>query len=125
QLLLSVIGNDYFKESPKKDPSVKARATAWALTYYLAQKRLDGLYSYYKELSRLPRDLELDGDALLDCFARAFGCVDAANKRDDRKLADLADAWMNYIEEEVKLDHEAEGILDAIHKPQNELAADL
>ncbi len=125
QLLRSVVGDKYFAEGNKKDPSVKARATAWSLTYFLAQKRLDGLHAYYKELSRLPRDLELDGDALLDCFARAFGCVDAANKRDDRKLAELADTWMNYIEEEVKLDNEAVDILAAIHKLQNELAADL
>jgi hypothetical protein len=125
KLLQNVVLGDFFKEGSKKDPSVKARATAWALTYFLAQKRLDGLHAYFKELSRLPRDLDLDGEALLDCFARAFGCVDAANKRDDRKLADLAESWMTYMEEGVHLDNEATDILAAIHKLQNEMAADL
>ncbi len=125
QLLRSVIADTYFKEGKKKDPSVKARATAWALTYFLAQKKLDYLQSYFKQLSRLPRDIDLDGDALLDCFARAFDCMDGSNKRDDRKLSDLAEAWMNFMEEEVKLDNEAQDILAAIHKLQNELAEEM
>ena len=125
ELMRSVISDRFFNDSPKKDPSVKARSTAWALTYFLAQKRLDGLHAYYRELSRLPRDLDISSDVLMDCFARALGCVDASNKRDDQKLSDLADAWMNFMEQEVKLDPEASDILAEIHKMQNELAEEL
>ena len=124
ELLRSVISDRFFTEGNKKEPSVKARSTAWALTYFLAQKRLDGLHAYFKEVSRLPRDLPLDGDALLDCFARALGCVDGTNKRDDQKLSALADAWISFMEDEVKLDPEAADILKSIHRLQNELAED-
>src|SRR5205807_2392595 len=93
KLLREVITDRLFLEKPgssllggkdkkgRPEPSLKARATAWSLTYYLAQKRLSGLFKYYQELSRLPRDLPLDDEAMLDCFARAFGCVDAKGKR--------------------------------------------
>jgi hypothetical protein len=122
-LLRDVLADRYFREGDRKHPSVKARATAWALTYYLMQNknRLPGLQNYFKELSRLPRDLELEGDAVLDCFARAMDCHDGSGKRNEQKLNDFAEAWMNFMDG-VKLDNDAAEILQAIHKLQNELA---
>ncbi len=135
KLLRAVLTDKFFHDKawgkkvdgkkPQKEPSLKARATAWALTYYLAQKRLDGLLAYYKELSRLPRDLPFDDDAMLDCFARAFGCVDADNKRKDFELDKLANSWINAMNNEIQLDNEAQPIYEAIYKLQNELAEEL
>lgn len=124
-LLLKVIRNEFFTAADRKDPSEKARSTAWALTYYLAQKRLDNLHRYFKELSRLPRDIDVEGDALVACFARAFDCVDADKRLDEAKLGQLAEEWMAWIETDLSLDKEAEPILVAIHKLQNTLAQEL
>jgi len=75
----------------------KARATAWSLTYFLAHKRLDSLFRYFEELSKMPRDLELDEASLLICFARAFGAVDANQRVDDAKFSALAQQWYTYV----------------------------
>jgi Protein of unknown function (DUF1570) len=109
----------------RTEVSVKARATAWALVHYLAHKKLDNLMAYYKELSRLPRDLPLDNDVLLDCFARAFGFVDRDNKRKDAELDRLASSWLSYMNNEVILDNEALPIYVTIYKLQNELKKEL
>ena len=74
----------------------KARTIAWSLTYFLAQKHLDGLRHYFAELSKMPRDIELDEVVLLNCFARAFGCVDGNNNVDAARLKALADEWYGY-----------------------------
>jgi len=74
----------------------KARTVSWSLTYFLAQRHLDGLRQYFTELSKMPRDIELDDTVLLGCFARALGCVDGNNKVDEAKLKALANEWYGY-----------------------------
>ena len=78
---------------------LKARTMAWALTYYLMQRRLDGLTRYCQELATLPRDLEFDEDVLLASFARAFDLVDASkpNEVNPSKFRDLAFDWYHEI----------------------------
>jgi len=76
----------------------KARAASWALMYFLAKPpavpgdrtHLPGLQRYFKELSKLPRDMELDEKALLACFKRAFG----------NDLTRLANSWISFINSE-------------------------
>jgi hypothetical protein len=101
ETLKKVVTDSYFRRPSFGQDSEavqnKARATAWSLTYYLAQKRLNGLQQYFKELARMPRDLELDNEVLLGCFARAFGCVDADQKVDPAKLDALAQDWFSYM----------------------------
>jgi hypothetical protein len=65
-----------------------ARAMSWALTYYLANKKLDVLLNYRTELSRLPHELEFDEEVLEQCFTRALK---------GGKLADLAREWYDYM----------------------------
>jgi hypothetical protein len=87
-----VVTDAYFREYGKsKDPAMerKARAATWALTYFLMQTRPEGMLRYYKELSKQPRDVELDEDTLMGCFARAFDLVDSSNKNVDAKRLDL------------------------------------
>ena len=125
QLLRDIITDKYFKESKKKgQPSVKARATAWALTYYLAQRHLPELLRFYKELSRLPRDLDFDNAVVMRCFARAFGCVDARNNLDEAKFTSMANNWVSEMAA-VKHDYEVQPMLEQIFKLQNELQDEL
>jgi len=81
----------------------KARTMAWSLTYFLAHRKLGndqfGLIRYYRELARMPRDLEFDANSLLHLFARAFNCLDAkGEKPDDGKLQQLAEEWNRFID---------------------------
>ena len=82
------------KNKPEDEPELKARALSWALTYYIAHDKLDGLLRYYQELRRLPRDIEFDDEVLLGCFGRAFDLMDATGKKiDEGKLAGFAETW--------------------------------
>src|SRR5439155_892122 len=107
-------------DASKEADRLKARATAWSLTYFLAQKKLDGLQRYFKELSKMPRDLELTDEVLLGCFARAFDAVDANKRVDTGKLTNLANQWYSYSND-VPL--EAEDLVKQIRKYYEEMAA--
>jgi len=101
--LARVVSDYYFREhalNPKSDDArIKARTLSWALTFFLANKRPDGLRRYHEELKKLPRDLEFDQETLLVTFARAFDCIDAArpNLADRAKLEKLANDWHDYL----------------------------
>jgi hypothetical protein len=76
----------------------RARASAWSLTFFLARQELPGLKRYLKELSRMPRDVELDDKVLLTCFAKAFDCLNADKSVNKAKLTSLvADRWVKYV----------------------------
>jgi hypothetical protein len=106
--LKKVVTDGYFRSLPSdgKPDSLqhrlheaalrKTRTVSWSLAYYLAQKHLDGLRQYFTELSKMPRDIELDDTVLLGCFTRAFGCVDGNNKMNEAKLKTLANDWYGY-----------------------------
>jgi hypothetical protein len=108
--LRMVVTDTYFRNLPPKgepDSPVrqvhdaalrKARTTAWALTYFLAREKLDGLQRYFKELGKMPRDIELDEEVLMGCFARAFNLLDNNNKIEKAKLSSLANQWYSYVD---------------------------
>jgi hypothetical protein len=75
----------------------KSRAYAWSFVYYLSYRQLDGLLRYGQELAQLPRDLELDGDVHLACFARAFNLTDASGGLDQAKLTAMGKDWYKFI----------------------------
>jgi hypothetical protein len=103
EALKSVVTDRYFhriKDSrTKENAEAKARTMTWALVYFLAHKKRDGLLRYYEELAHQPRDLDLDEDVLMGCFARAFGLVDAKkpNEVDANELNKMAVAWYKFI----------------------------
>jgi hypothetical protein len=116
--LEKVVTDQYFRLSKgDKDPVAleKARTLTWALNYFLAQRKLKELLDYYGELARMPRDLEFDDQALLRCFARAFGLVDPKDpaKIDQFKLGALAREWDDYI---ARKPVEFEEMIKEIHK---------
>jgi hypothetical protein len=100
--LRRILSDEYFHRanaSKDKDALRQARCLAWALTYYLLQRELDGLLRYYEELATLPRELELDEGALLGCFARAFKLESDAmpGTLDEGKLNRLAAQWFSTV----------------------------
>src|SRR5205807_2618138 len=105
EALRAVITDKYFRDaktSKKKDSDVmRARTMSWALTYFLAQQKRDGLLNYYHELAGMPRDLQFDDDILLLTFARAFGLEDVArpNQIDGIKFSALANKWYAFMKE--------------------------
>lgn len=80
-----------------KEGSSRARAQAWALTFYLAKYRLDDLLAYCRELSSLPRDLEVDDQTQLELFARAFKLTGANGAIDEARLRELGTDWFDKI----------------------------
>lgn len=103
EALRNVVTDGYYRRASEiKDKDLaakahlKARTMTWSLTYFLAQKRLDGLLAYFEELGNLPRDLEFDDEVLLDVFAKAFNCMDNG-KPNAARLDQLAREWYQYI----------------------------
>jgi hypothetical protein len=86
--------DDSKPEAPTITTETKARSLSWGLAYFLATKKMDGLLRYYKELSKLPRDIEFDDEVLIGCFARAFDLLDPATKKlDEGKFGRFANEW--------------------------------
>jgi len=122
--LRGVITDEYFRHiGPDETPESaqrKALTMAWSLTYFLAQQKLDGLQRYFKEVGKMPRDIELDGDVLLGCFARAFDAVDRNRNIDENKLRDLASRWYNYAQ---RVPLESEDFLKQLREYYKEMNA--
>jgi hypothetical protein len=80
----------------------KAQSTSWALTYYLAKRRMPQLLKLYEDFGRMPRDMRLDHDAVVLCFCRAMDLMDAANPSDydKAKFKDFAEKWVKFLREE-------------------------
>src|SRR5262249_54459923 len=88
--LKGVVTDRYFHETNngQNEPALlKARTMAWSLTFFLAHRKLGndqyGLVRYYRELAKMPRDLDFDPDSLLNLFARSFDCLDAKGEKPD------------------------------------------
>ncbi len=105
-VLKKVVTDDYYcqADAASEDDTpaavVKAQALAWGLTYYLLQKEPARFAAYRAELDKMPRDLPLDGDVVLGCFARAVDAVDAQGKVDAVRLKRWAEAWKEHLKQE-------------------------
>jgi hypothetical protein len=76
----------------------KARATAWALTYYLNRTRTPGMQQFYAELRRMPRDMRLGEKPVLMTFAKCFNLrtVDGT-QIDEAAFKQFATDWVQYM----------------------------
>src|SRR5262249_13958242 len=110
------------KDSPEPVVHLKAKATAWGLSYFLAKgpNNLDGLFRYYQELGKLPRDLEFDDDVLKGCFARAFQLADPKDptKIDPVAFERFAQKWQVFMSQELP---ELKDVMDEVKKAQTDL----
>jgi hypothetical protein len=115
--LRKIVTDQYFRQAQRDRLTQKsgglgsmrrARATAWALVYFLAQGNnkldgdkhyLEGLQRYFQELAKLPRDMELDDTVLLACFGKAFGLM-SGEQIDEEKFARLAREWDTFLNQE-------------------------
>src|SRR5262249_41227338 len=79
----------------------RARAAAWAPTFFLMQRELDGLRRYFKELGKRPRDVDRDEKVLLTCFAKAFDALNPDGTVNKAKLGTLATRWTKYIKDQL------------------------
>jgi len=120
--LKKVVTDAYFREKPTGSTEAekahsqeailrRARASAWSLTFFLARSdtHLPRLQKYFKELSKQPRDVELDEKVLWACFEKAFA---------GENLDALARRWLDNVNGQVV---EAESIhakIREIHKSQ-------
>lgn len=105
ETLTRVVTDSLFRGKPaagetKESRLRRARAASWALTFFLARQDLEGLRRYFKELSKMPRDLELDDKVLLGCFARAFDCVNPDGSVNQSKLSTMASRWISFINDQ-------------------------
>jgi hypothetical protein len=104
ETMLKVVKDAYFRQAALSKggemETTRAQATAWSLCYFLMRKELPKLQAYCRELSRMPRDLELDEEALLGCFARAFNAWDAERQVPrTAELEKLAERWHRDVNE--------------------------
>jgi hypothetical protein len=83
----------------KKLLAEKSQVTAWALTYYLAQRKPDSLHRFFDEINRMSRDMHLDSQAVVKAFGRATGMMLANNADaiDEAAFKRFAEDWVAYI----------------------------
>ncbi len=120
-----IVTDGYFHELTTDDlknksaAQLRARTAAWSLTYFLAEKKLDNLQRYFKILSEMPRNLDLDDATLWEAFARSFDAYDPKTKRiDDAKLSNLAAQWQDYVG---NVQMESEDLVKELQKQMNDL----
>jgi len=77
----------------------KAQVTAWALTFYLAKKKMPALLAYYAELNQMPRDMRLDRTQVLHTFCRVMGLMDTNNPTEINKteFKRFAEDWVGFL----------------------------
>ena len=77
----------------------KAQVTAWALTFFLAKKKMPALLAFYAELNQMPRDMRLDRTQVLHTFCRVMGLMDPndptqINKEEFKRFAE---DWVGFL----------------------------
>src|SRR5262249_52613299 len=98
-----------------------ARTKAWALTYFLMQRKLPQMERYLQELSALPRDMEFDDAVHTECFARAFNLLDAKEGRlNPQAVSRLANEWIAMIRRETYEIPELKGFMRKLSNPEPE-----
>jgi hypothetical protein len=127
ETLRLVVTDAYFRQARQEGTYSslrRARATSWGLAYFLAhgnnkldgpKPTLDGLQKYFKELAKMPRDIELDEEVLLYTFCKSFGLLDDNGKADAKsaKFQIFANTWATYLDQD---EPELKAVVTYIHK---------
>jgi hypothetical protein len=89
---------------------LKSQVTAWGLNYFLALKKTPALFKFYAALSRMPRDMRLDRQLVLNAFCKEFDLMDLRdttriNQDEFKKFAaDWVTFLSNFVNEGLELD---------------------
>jgi hypothetical protein len=95
-----------FNESQSKTETAeqlydRARTLSWALTYFLAKNHFPEFEAFLQELSKLPRDAELDPYSIMVAFATAFQ-VDTTHidskDIDPANFLSIAQGWRAFMD---------------------------
>jgi hypothetical protein len=128
ETLKMVVTDGYFRLA-KMDGDLgslrRARATSWALIYYLAhENKLDGpkpnmeaFQKYCKELAKMPRDMELSDEVLLHTFCKAFGLLGPDGQVNQAAFDKFANRWDTAMDQErLEMESVVRGIRSYIAK---------
>lgn len=87
------------KRHLKAKLQTKSQATAWALTFFLAKRKMPALFQFYTDLDRMPRDMRLDRQQVFMTFCRAFGLTETNDqtKVDTAAYKRFADDWVEFM----------------------------
>jgi len=80
----------------------KARTLSWAVVFFLAKRHFKEFEAYLTELSKLPRDAELDHYAVMVAFCRAYGIDETGLSGtivDINRFAGVGLEWLNFMGE--------------------------
>lgn len=80
----------------------KAKATAWALVFYLTKNgKLSKLHAYLEKLGELPRDMRVDRDVSMKLFCETFGLLKPNSQEVDKGAFNtFAKDWMAFMHQQ-------------------------
>ncbi len=80
----------------------KAKATAWALTFYVTKNgKMSKLHSYLSKLNDLPRDMRVDRNVSLKLFCESFGLLKPGTQEVDKEAFEaFAKDWMTFTQQQ-------------------------
>jgi hypothetical protein len=91
------------KATPYEELYDRAHTLAWSLVYFLAKARFNEFVRFLEELAKLPRDAELDAEAVVGAFGRAYGIDNAAmaaNGLDSKRFIGIGLEWWTFMKNE-------------------------
>lgn len=90
------------KATPHEELYARARTLAWSVVYFLAKApgKYPAFEGFLQELSKLPRDAELDPDAVITAFCKAYGIARGGltgAEVDIRRFGGVGLEWLNFM----------------------------
>jgi hypothetical protein len=88
------------KATPAEELFSRARTYSWAVMFFLFKEKFREFEAFLQELSKLPRDAELDAEAVIVAFSKAYG-IDTAGLSGSNvnigRFAGVGLEWFNFM----------------------------
>ncbi|MBO0701246.1 MAG: hypothetical protein J2P46_22805, partial [Zavarzinella sp.] len=92
------------KATTSEQMFARARTYSWAVVYFLAKDKFQEFEAFLQELAKLPRDAELDPEAVIVAFCKGYG-IDTAGLSaaipDVDRFAGVGLEWYNFMTRQV------------------------
>jgi hypothetical protein len=88
------------KATPYEELYARARTYAWSTIYFLAKTKYKEFEAFLQELSKVPRDAEIDANAVVIAFCKAYGIAVGGltgATADPARFAGVGIEWMNFM----------------------------